>query len=218
MAICPNGVSPATPCGGWQISAGTGVYPGPYALPVSQEFPFLIILSSPQIFYSTLGLFPDGTSNPNASQDFLYNPAICARFKRDPVFSTATPPGCDGLFDDATGNNVAADPLKRARILAQMIPERTLGAGGAGGCGVNSIGTSVQVSNSLIQRMTDNGHFIDAIDMQNTDHIMVNGWVPGRNVELGDGWHNCDIREVAYLYVWKAWQTAVDRGNLNKEP
>ena len=46
-----------------------------------------------------------------------------------------------------------------------------------------------------------------------------NGWPESRPViEPGNGWRHGDIREVAYVHVWKSWQEVVDDGNLNQEP
>ena len=128
------------------------------------------------------------------------------------LFNTATTPsGCDGLFDKTLGLQVSNTTWKARRILAQMIPERSLPAGGAGGSGVDG-----QVD-SLAEKFADtNAGSISTFNMEENR----NGWPEEREngIKFGDGWRHGDVREVAYLYVWKTWKEVVDNANLDQRP
>ena len=88
-----------------------------------------------------------------------------------------------------------------------MIPERTLPAGGAGGSGV--AGSVVKLADNYAAAVP--GGQIDTYDMQENR----NGWPSGRPMDFGDGWRHGDIKDVAYLYVWRAWKKVVDDAELN---
>lgn len=46
-----------------------------------------------------------------------------------------------------------------------------------------------------------------------------NGWPAERPpIEFGNGWRHGDVREVAYLYVWTAWQKIVDDAGIKIAP
>ncbi len=136
------------------------------------------------------------------------------------LFNTDTEPeGCQGLFTTQDGPQVASVAWKHRRILAQMIPERTLPAGGAGGSGV--AGEPDENNNptfdviSLEDKAVLSGSEIQVFDMQEKR----NGWPQSREDPVpGNGWRHGDIREVAYVYVWKSWQEIVNDGNLNRKP
>ncbi len=190
--------SPASDHGGWRVVRGNEA---PHWLssvlnPVDQQYTYYN--RSPQWFIDQKAADPA---------------AFIARLARDPVFGTTLPPGCEGLFDPGTGHAVAANAPKRRRILAQMIPERTLPAGGAGGSGV---GTEVP---SLKQKFAlSNAGTITTHEMQ-SEEMMPNGW-PGERPApvVGNGWRHGDIKDVAYLYVWKAWKQPVEDHGLDQEP
>jgi hypothetical protein len=75
------------------------------------------------------------------------------------------------------------------RLLAQMFPATSLALGGTGGQGVSVIGNK--------------------IDMNAT---MQTGWPQERGEETP--WLHCDLRDVAYPYVHKLFDTFVAEGNL----
>jgi hypothetical protein len=128
-----------------------------------------------------------------------------ARLKTDPVFGITTPPGCDGLFHETNGHNVANDPVKFLTILADMIPERTLAAGGAGGSGVEGTVLSLQ------EKFADaSAGEIKVFEMK----ANMNGW-PQERTDMR--WLHSDIREVAYTFTWPAWQKIVDTAGLDRD-
>jgi hypothetical protein len=91
-----------------------------------------------------------------------------------------------------------------------MIPERTLPAGGAGGSGVAGQVVSLQEKFADAQAGT-----IEVFDMQDKR----NGWPQEREDPMpGNGWRHGDIREVAYVHVWRAWREIVNDGDLMREP
>jgi hypothetical protein len=108
-----EGMSPASPHGGWGWDIG-------------HEDPWFVEYISPTTYKGPV-------RQPEWFHSQLQTPAFGDRLVRDPVFGTSVPVGCQGLFDPANGSSVAAKPPCFRRILSQMIPERTLPAGGAGG-------------------------------------------------------------------------------------
>ena len=142
--------------------------------------------------------FSEGGMTKTFPFDILDTPESMARLKTDPVFGITTPTNCAGLFHETNGHDVADDPAKFRTILADMIPERTLPAGGAGGSGV-----AADNIETLEQKFAaSQAGTIQVFDMQ-----------ANRN-----GWRHSDMREVAYVYVWKAWQEIVNDGELHLEP
>ncbi len=132
------------------------------------------------------------------------------------------PPGREGLFDDTQGAAVAADPAKFARILAWMIPNRTLPAGGAGGGGDDSAGIQSLAYKYWIATV---GQTIDTVDMQKEIADPEGGggplpWPQERGVpgQHDSGWFHGDFRDVALPYVWPAIKKAIGRGNLDRAP
>jgi len=56
---------------------------------------------------------------------------------------------------------------------------------------------------------------IEVYDMQEKR----NGWPESRDEPVtGNGWRHSDLREVAYLYTYRAWLQPVLDANLNREP
>ena len=130
------------------------------------------------------------------------------------------PPGREGLFDDTQGAAVAADPAKFARILAWMIPNRTLPAGGAGGGGDDSAGIQSLAYKYWIATV---GQTIDTVDMQKeiADPEGGGGPLPWPQERLeddqkGDKWLHGDIREVALPFTWNVMKLAVGAGKLEQ--
>jgi hypothetical protein len=180
--------SPASAHAGWKWTTGA-VYPF-YGIPVAEG-----------------GMYKE---LPMIFDNWLEDSAFLERLKFDPVSGLTTPDGCQGLFDPQDGSAVAAEGWKNHRILAQMIPERTLPAGGAGGSGVAGVA-------KLEDKYSEatNGEVIEVFDMQTNR----NGWPQEREDPVpGNGWRHGDIREVAYVHVWKAWQEIVNDGELSREP
>ena len=96
-----------------------------------------------------------------------------------------------------------------------MVPERSLPAGGAGGSGVAAApGNPGSGVASLQDKMDTLAHQqIEVFDMQ----ANANGWPP-QTVRPTNRWLHSDLREVAYLYTYKAWMQPVIDANLNREP
>lgn len=190
LAHAWSGYSPASAHGGWRWTMGTAQ-------------PYYIIVDAGG------GL----TWEPPAAFAFrLDDPAFRTRLKTDPVSGLTAPDGCEDLFHPTKGNNIAADAQKARRILAQMIPERTLPAGGAGGSGVagNNPVASLQQKFEAAQ-----AGVIEVFDMQENR----NGWPLSRPaIQPGNGWRHSDIREVAYTHVWKAWQEIVNDSGIDSDP
>ena len=193
-------VSPASTYGGWGRSVG---FENPKYISVDGRF------RDPPWFQAFL--------NGNDRSQFLRRLQVDPPFRVFPsgflnTFDTSTtPPGCEDLFDPNSGSQVANTPWKARRIMAQMIPERSLPAGGAGGSGVDD-----QVL-SLKRKFFDvTGKQIETFDMQANR----NGWPEERTkgIRFGDGWRHSDVREVAYPYVWKAWRIVVEDANLDQNP
>lgn len=59
------------------------------------------------------------------------------------------------------------------------------------------------------------GGDITAEDMQ--AWVTRETWPSGRPLEVGNGWRHNDIREMAYLYVWKAFDETVNELNREQE-
>ena len=201
-----EGFSPATDWGGWCLGYGDEL--PQYVLP--PDFNNLELMERfrpPEWFAAQLA-----------------DPAFRARLKRDPIFTALTHPACAGLFGDATGSAVAADANHFNTILAQMVPERTLPAGGAGGSGVpaGTDGFSPAGVRTLEQKyaLAVPGGTIATYDMQAAVQTTGNGWPAERRKGLifGNGWRHGDVREVAYLYVWPAWQKIVDDAGIETAP
>lgn len=132
------------------------------------------------------------------------------RLKFDPVSGRTTPDGCRGHFDRENGPAVAAEAWKKHRIIAQMIPERSLPAGGAGGSGVAGQVDSL-ARNFEIENLTP----IKTFDMQ----ANANGWPQSRPaLKTANGWRHSDLREVAYPYTYRAWTQPIIDANLSREP
>jgi len=200
------GISPASKYGGWGRSAG---FQDPRYIIADNRF------RDPWWFQSFL--------NGNGRSRLL------RRLQEDPPFrvfpsglfdlfdTSTTPSGCEDLFVPDAGSQVANTPWKARRILAQMIPERSLPAGGAGGSGVKC-----EVQSLLDKFFMATGKNIDAVNMENflikcgEDYV----WPEERKkgIAFGDGWRHSDVREVAYPYVWKAWKIVVENANLNEKP
>jgi hypothetical protein len=190
-----GGLSPASYYGGWGTTAGS---------------------QNPK-YIDLLGRFRD----PEWFQESLDAPGqdgviFRLRLQDDPPFRVfgsglfnflrTEPDGCEGLFETSQGPQVAAVAWKHRRILAQMIPERTLPAGGAGGSGVAEV-------KSLQRKFSEatGGGRIEVFDMEENR----NGWVQSRNTER---WLHGDLREVAYTHVWKAWQEIVTDSGIDQKP
>lgn len=134
-------------------------------------------------------------------------PAFRERLRTDPAFRPALPDGCSGLYDPSQGSQIAGTQWKFNRMIGQMIPERSLPAGGAGGSGVAGEALSLATKTAL------SGGSIATYDMQANR----NGWPANRPLQFGNGWRHGDIRSVSYLYVWKTWNQIVEDGNLSHE-
>jgi hypothetical protein len=194
--------SAASPYGGWGMEfgneipnygeqvivdyfvAGPGVPPSPIYGPVFKE---------PQFFIDAV------------AQD---RPGFLARLRRDPFFGTGTPANCVGLFDPVQGAQAASIAPVQRTVLSQMIPCRTLPAGGAGGSGVDGIP-------SLRNKLLPLGIQIDTIDMQSNQ----NGWPTEARSKYKDdtlSWLHSDIKNVALTYTWNVMKLAVSRGELDK--
>ncbi len=211
-----SGFSPSSDAGGWFITEGC--YKPAYAsLPEVEPRdpnPYDRVLNAPSWFAERL----------NGPMEYSF----IERLRIDPVFGTRVPTDCDGLFSriHGTGHRVAAHFAWRRRILAQMIPERTLPAGGAGGSGVEAgkdeQGQPVYLVLPLARKMIyTGGGSIAVYDMQ--EHR--NGWPqerpeidPTNPTKAGNGWRHGDIREVAYVHVWKSWRHAVDEAGIDVPP
>lgn len=163
------------------------------------------------------GAEPHSTLNPDGSTTFrppawfdqrVGLPAFQDRLRSDPAFQQGLPSGCSGLYDPATGSQVAATSLAYQKILAQIIPERSLPAGGAGGSGVP--GETVNLDDKYALSAAGP---IETYDMQDKR----NGWPTSRPLIFGNGWRHSDIREVSYLYVWRTWKQIVTDGTLDHE-
>jgi pimeloyl-ACP methyl ester carboxylesterase len=189
-------VSPASAHGGWRRTIGTGqpAYGTIQQIPDTSTFEYQF--EPPQWFENRLS----GAGGA----------AFRERLRTGPFFGTTTPTNCTGLFHEIQGHDVAATNWKARRILGQMIPERTLPAGGAGGSGVAG------AVDSLVTKFESNNlGTIQTFDMQANR----NGWPASRPaIRVGNGWRHSDIREVAYVHVWKAWQQIVNDGNLQQDP
>jgi hypothetical protein len=97
-----------------------------------------------------------------------------------------------GLYQSGSGDAIAADPLKRARLLADAVPALTLPLG------ANPITTP--------------GIIAQSIDMMTLE----NNWPQGRlsNAQERNNWHHSDFHEVAYTFTHELFDTFVDLGNL----
>jgi hypothetical protein len=146
----------------------------------------------------------------------LDRPTFLARLRRDPFFGTGTPANSVGLFDPLEGAQRAAEAAVQRTVLSQMIPCRTLPAGGAGGSGVPPIRGFAQVSSLQDKLQTlDPPIEIDAIDMQSNQ----NGWPTEARAKYTfdrDGWFHGDIKDLALTYTWNVMKLAVSRGELDK--
>ena len=89
-----------------------------------------------------------------------------------------------------------------------MIPERTLAAGGAGGSGVED-----QIDSLATRYRAATGKEIDLCNMQAL--VDRESWPMERELEDGNGWLHGDIRDMAYVYVWQAYQHMVATKGLN---
>ena len=219
LNLPPPVFSAASPCGGWAVRVGS--------LKDAYEFLFPALAE-------TVAWDPDADGTTNGWRNILFPQAHYAsllaqdrsgfrtRMRQDPVWGASPfgfshtppnrepallPPGCDGLFDDTHGAAVAADPAKFARILAWMIPNRTLPAGGAGGGGDGA-------ARPLERKARDAGSRIDTVDMNASQ----NGWPQERleDDQKGDKWLHGDIREVALPFTWNVMKLAVGAGKLEQ--
>ncbi len=195
-----QGLSPASKHGGWRWTGG---------IEDIDEF-----TGENWSYFDDLWLT---RQTPDWFAGYLDSDAFVARLKRDPVFGVTVPPGCAGLFHPANGHQVARNPENFRRILAQMIPERTLPAGGAGGSGVDSgekdeQGNLIYLVLPLKQKMVQAGG--PSMVLQDMQQIQ-NGWPDQRT---SPRWLHSDLREMAYLHVWPAFESVVSGKELNREP
>jgi len=183
-----GGLSPASEYGGWKWT--TGAVSPFYGIPNAEG-------GITRIDAVTFDGWLEGAAGVTFRQ----------RLQGDPISGLEVPSGCENLYDPQLGSGVAATAWKRHRIFAQMIPERTLPAGGVGGSGMGD-GEVV----SLKQKFAIIGESnIEVFDMPENR----NGWPASRNTAR---WLHGDIREVAYTHVWKSWQEIVNDGDLDREP
>ncbi len=194
-----EGFSPASDHGGWRWTDGKQDID-----PLSRED------------WSYIAQTTRDWRDPDWFTGYLDSDNFVARLGRDPVFGVTTPAGCANLFHPIRGHQVAAQPPLFRRILAQMIPERTLPAGGAGGAGVKlkqdpELPPAYLVNPLEIKMALAGGGDIAVCDMQ--EHR--NGW-PDERTDLR--WYHGDIREMAYIYVWPVFENVVDAKGLNHEP
>jgi hypothetical protein len=196
-----GGLSPASHYGGWGRAVG---FQNPKYIDLSNRF------RDPEWFQESLDA---------PGQDGVI---FRLRLQDDPPFRVfgsglfnflrTEPDDCEGLFETSQGPQVAAVAWKHRRILAQMISERTLPAGGAGGSGVAG---HIPVASLLQKFEASQAGDIEVFDMQDKR----NGWPQSRpKIRPGNGWRHGDIREVAYVHVWKSWQEIVNNGNLSRDP
>jgi pimeloyl-ACP methyl ester carboxylesterase len=188
LASAWEGFSPATEHGGWKWTLGA-VHPL-YGIPDSEGN----IDRMPPITFAT----------------WLDDPAFSIRLRTDPVFGLGVPADCTDLFHPTNGHNIAEVDAKARRILAQMIPERTLPAGGAGGSGVAGQIASLQEKFAEAEAGD-----IEVFDMQANR----NGWPQEREDPVpGNGWRHGDVKDVAYTYVWKTWEEIITDSGLDRYP
>ena len=102
-----------------------------------------------------------------------------------PFFRTR--PEDSAILSESTGSAEAGTKSVRDRFLAQMIPARTLPVGS-------------RPSRAFIAKRN--------IDMQTE---FKNGWPNGRDYQ---NWRHSDVREVAYPYIYKLFDTIVKDGGL----
>lgn len=149
----------------------------------------------------------------------LASSAFLARLRQDPTFGVNTPYSCDGLFDPAqTGPyGPAANMATQRRILAQMIPNRTLPAGGTGGSGDGLAEIRPLVGKYLLATSS----LIVTIDMNGKGR---NGWPQVRldDALKFDRWLHGDLIDLALPYTFAVTKEGLKAGerrsNQNKAP
>jgi len=200
LASSFSGFSPASDYGGWGRAVG---FQNPKYIDLDAIF------RSPEWFQDKL----DAPGQEGALFHLRLQDDPPFRVFGSGLFNTDTEPeGCEGLFTTEEGPQVAAVPWKHRRILAQMIPERTLPAGGAGGSGV--AGTNPIASLQQKFESAEAGA-IEVFDMQENR----NGWPQEREDPVpGNGWRHGDIRDVAFTHVWKAWKEIVTDSGIDLDP
>jgi hypothetical protein len=86
------------------------------------------------------------------------------------------------LYGVTTGNAIAADPVKRSQLLNEAIPALSLAVGS------NSTTAFEERNYNLPSQYADAAHWPS---------------VRGTNLAGEPNWHHSDMREVAYLYLYR---------------